>query len=38
MKGKSDQAVRMIDFISDLYSRFKVLNRLSEKESLDFQQ
>jgi hypothetical protein len=27
----------MIDFISALYARFKVLNKLSEKESLDFQ-
>ncbi len=31
------QPVRMIDFISTLYSRFQVLNKLSEKESLDFQ-
>jgi hypothetical protein len=27
----------MFDFISDIYKRIKVLNKLSEQESLDFQ-
>lgn len=29
--------MRMLDFIEQLYKSFKVLNKLSEKESNDFQ-
>jgi len=32
-----DYPKRMIDFIEGLYSKFKILNKLSEKESNDFQ-
>lgn len=34
---KDDYPTKMIDLVKAIYKRFKVLNRLSEKESNDFQ-
>jgi hypothetical protein len=36
-KTTPNQPIRMLDFIEDLYRNFKLLNRLSEKESNEFQ-
>lgn len=33
-----NETVKMLDFVTSLYKKYKVLNRLSEQESKTFQQ
>jgi hypothetical protein len=35
--NNSTEPIKMLDFIRQLYKRTKILNKLSEKESRDFQ-